>query len=594
MNTIEFARLYNDIVLLSNEEGPRQNILEPKFTARKQMLALRESLEKSYAEQMSLTALSQFCRCTIFIGTNMVETEEEQEGVLELCKAYTITLSGAREELVADIAAVEAHSLDSILKNEGPYVEASHGFSFATEFLRVHNALGYYLSNRDSALRINDAKQVLHVAEKGYTEWDAWFKSQSGGCEMRELPLSTSGSLDYDLIPATKLQAYVMRYEMDTAFTSTLLFLAQIYTACQMTATASRYCHRTLYNQLLNKLEFSRKEWATNALRLSGFFAGYFDYGKALHCLRAGECIMPQENPTEETRGTVAWSFGRFYLHRLNHYADVRNGCAPRAPLPDELECWWNDFPLDIAPPEHLPAIVTFEDARACFKEANNWFTEALKYYVYDGCCTDHIELMRDRARLYEALIHFETDRERVISMHQRRAALLEQFPNELNFNAYPTLIRQLLFDLGAINEEIVELRIRQREEGRDGEKPLKDKGMNALISATQKFYQRFCDTWKDPKTGKVPRVLEEESRTPYFRALMRMAQLQLKLSFKLPMEEYKNISSSLEMFDKAVDFVSANPMEAGVDKEVALCREMVALLPVKQNDILRVYNRRT
>ncbi|KAH8605473.1 putative KIF 1 binding protein C terminal [Trypanosoma vivax] len=74
----------------------------------------------------------------------------------------------------------------------------------------------------------------------------------------------------------------------------------------------------------------------------------------------------------------------------------------------------------------------------------------------------------------------------------------------------------------------------------------------------------------------------------------MRMAQLQLKLSFKLPMEEYKNISSSLEMFDKAVDFVSANPMEPGVDKEVALCREMVALLPVKQNDILRVYNRRT
>ncbi|KAH9599551.1 KIF-1 binding protein [Trypanosoma melophagium] len=592
MDPKAFILSFEDIVTLSNTEGPRQNVLEPKFTARDQMEALRESVTNAYNNDASLIALSQLCRCTIFIGLNMLETDEESNGVIELRKAYTMTLSGAKKELLENVANVEAYPLEEILKNEAPYVDATHEYAFVTEFMRVHNALGIYLCNRDAELRINDAKQVLQVAEKAYKSWNDWFRSRPGSCVMEEVPVLDNGTLDRANIPPDVLEAYTLRFEMDTAFTSTLFFLAQVYTACQVPTLASRYCHHTMYHQLLNKVEFSKKDWATNALHLSAFYSSHFDYGKALHCLRAGEYMMPKEKANEETLGIVAWAYGKFHLHRLNHYAEVRQQCAPPGPLPDEFEAWWVNFPLDIPPPEPLPAIETCEDARECFKEGNKWFNEALKYYLYDGSCTDHIEIVRDITRLYAALILFEENRDRIIAMHQRRAALIEPFPGDLNFNAYPTLIRQLLFDLGSIYDEILELRIQQKENPTEDEKPLSDKKINAITDKTQSFYERFCNTWKDTKTGQVPEILEEESRLPFFRALMRLAQLQAKRYFKRPKEEYDNIGLTIKMYQEVINFASHNPMGEKADVEVKLCREMVTLLPMKQRDLWQAFHR--
>ncbi|KEG13250.1 putative L-ribulokinase [Trypanosoma grayi] len=594
MDAAAFTTSFDAIVSLSNTEGPRQNVLEPKFVAREQMQALRESVTNAYKDAASLQALGQLCRCYVFIGLNMLETDEEADGVVELRKAYTMTLAGAKGQLLGSVIDIAAHPLEEIIRNELPYVDAEHDYIFVAEFMRVHNALGLYMSNRDTALRINDAKQVLHLAEKAYKEWNCWFLSRPGSCVMKDIPVLDDGTLDRANIPPEGLSMYTLRFEMDTAFTSTLFFLAQVYTACQMTALASRYCHHTLYYQLLNKMEFSKKDWATNALHLSAFYSSHFDYGKALHCLQAGESMMPKEKADEETLGIVAWAHGKFYLHRLHHYAEVRQRSAPRGPLPDEFESWWVDFPLDISPPQQLPAIETFEQARDCFKEANNRFNEALKYYLYDGSCTEHIEITQDMARLYAALTHFEENRNRVISMHQRRVALIEAFPDDLNFNAYPTLVRQLLFDLGAMHEEILELRIRQKEEPREDEAPLSDKKMNALTDKTQSMYRRFCDTWKDPRTGQFPEKLEEESRLPFFRALMRLAQLQPKRYFKDPKGEYENISTTITMFQQAIDFASRNPMGKEADVEVSLSREMVALLPMKQRDLWMAYHKAT
>ncbi|EKG02570.1 hypothetical protein TCSYLVIO_006403 [Trypanosoma cruzi] len=592
MDPNAFLSSFDAIVTLSNTEGPRHNVLEPKFTAREQMQALRESVRNAYKESPSQTAMSQICRCYVFIGFNMLETDEETVGVNEICKAYTLTLFGAKKELLDDVVDIAAHPLEEILRNEVPFVTAEKEYAFVTEFMRVHNALGFYFSNRDVELRINDAKQVLIVAEKAYRAWNDWFhQSFPGHCLMKDIPVLENGTLDRASISPDALPIYIVRFEMDTAFTSTLFFLAQVYTACKMTALASRYCHHTLYHQLLNKMEFSKKDWATNALHLSAFYSSCFDYGKALHCLRAGEYIMPEENANEETLGIVAWAFGKFYLHRLHYYAEVRRNCAPRGHFPDEFEGWWVDFPLDIPPPQPLPTIETFEDARECFKEANVWFNKALNYYLYDGCCTEHIDIKKDIAQLYAALISFEENRDRIIAMHQRRIALIELFPSDLNFNAYPTLVRQLLFDLGGMHEEVLEVYIQQKNSPMEGEKPLSDKKINAFTDKVQGFYRRFCDTWKEPQTNKIPETIDIDSRLPFFRSLMRLAHLQMKRFFKDPKEEYDNISASIVMFEKAIAFASSNPMNEEADAEVQLAREMATLLPVRQKDLWRVYH---
>ncbi|RNF12646.1 putative L-ribulokinase [Trypanosoma rangeli] len=591
MDPNTFSSSFDAIVSLSNTEGPRRNILEPKFAAREQMQAVQESVRNAYKESPSQTAMSQLCRCHVFIGLNMLETDEEAEGVQEICKAYTLTLSGAKRELLDNVVDIAAYPLEEILRNEVPFVTAEKEYAFVTEFMRVHNALGLYLSNRNVELRINDAKQVLLVAERAYKEWKGWFQSLPGSCLMKDVPVLDNGTLDRASIAPDALSMYTARFEMDTAYTSTLFFLAQVYTACQMTVLASRYCHHTLYHQLLNKMEFSKKDWATNALHLSAFYSSYFDYGKALHCLQAGEYIMPKENANEETLGIVAWAFGKFYLHRLNYYANVGQQCAPRGHLPDGFEEWWVDYPLDIPPPQPLPAIETFEEARECFKEANTWFNKALEYYLYDGSCTEHIEIVKDIAQLYAALIPFEANRSRVIAMHQRRVALLEPFPGDLNFNAYPTLVRQLLFDLGAMHEELLEVYMEQKQNPTEGEKPLSDKKLNAVTDKTQSFYTRFCDTWKDPQNGTISETLDADSRLPFFRALMRLAHLQMKRFFRNPKDEYDNISISIGMFKRALAFAASNPMKEEAETEARLAREMVALLPMKQKDLWRVYH---
>ncbi|RNC41719.1 putative L-ribulokinase, partial [Trypanosoma cruzi] len=124
-----------------------------------------------------------------------------------------------------------------------------------------------------------------------------------------------------------------------------------------------------------------------------------------------------------------------------------------------------------------------------------------------------------------------------------------------------------------------------------EGEKPLSDKKINAFTDKAQGFYRRFCDTWKEPQTNKIPETIDIDSRLPFFRSLMRLAHLQMKRFFKDPKEEYDNISASIVMFEKAIAFASSNPMNEEADAEVQLAREMATLLPVRQKDLWRVYH---
>ncbi|RNF27676.1 putative L-ribulokinase [Trypanosoma conorhini] len=124
-----------------------------------------------------------------------------------------------------------------------------------------------------------------------------------------------------------------------------------------------------------------------------------------------------------------------------------------------------------------------------------------------------------------------------------------------------------------------------------EGEKPLSDKKLNAFTDKTQSFYTRFCDTWKDPKENKLPETLDADSRLPFFRALMRLAHLQTKRYYKNPKDEYDNISVSIVRFKRVLDFAASNPMKEEAEVEVKLAREMLVLLPTKQNDLWRVYH---
>lgn len=594
MDSLQFHTAFEAIKTLNASEGPAHNIYIPKFEARRQAEQLRDTLLNVYRDSASTKALQQLCRCLVFLGTTMMEVEEEEDGyivvrrgfhVLQWCASGELPLSDA----VRDVAAVPQ---EDILNSTSPaLVTAATGYAAAVEFMAVHNAMGLYLSKVD----LSQAKIVLDRAEALYTAWDAWWADQPGHCTIADVPIASDGTLRVQEMPADRVEALLLRYYMDTAYTSTLFFIAQLHTAQHDATAASQYCHRTMYYQLQNRQEFDPKSWASNALQLSGFYSSHFAYEKAYHCLLAGQAIMPVSEEPAESRGLVAWAFGRFYLHRLHHFAGLLTGGEPAKDDVAELTATWLNFP-NIPMPPPLPPIRTFDDARECFKEGIKSLQEAQECRPFETSCTEHIDITRDMVQLYAALQVFETSRARRIAMMQRQVHLLEPFPDQLNFNAYPVVVRQLLYDLGGLYEDQMRLRIQQRKQPLPDDKPLKDRPFNALVTKTLDYYDCFIETWRHPSSRQIPEVLEEESRLPFFRALMRLAQVQLSYAHSTPKEEYDGITVACKAYERVLNFYEKNPLPADVNaqvtKEVELAREMLKLLPVKQRDLWIAFQR--
>ncbi|KAG5477087.1 hypothetical protein LSCM1_05428 [Leishmania martiniquensis] len=598
MDPITFHATFEGIKALNASEGPASNIFEPKFEARRQAEQLRDTVINTYRDEASSRALEQLCRCLVFIGTTMMEVEEEEEGYEEIRRAYRVMQWCAAATLPSTDAVrnVQAVEQDAILRAASAVnpVNASSEYAGCVEYMVVHNALGLYLSKVDLA----KAKTVLGRAEATYDEWAAWWEGQPVFCDIKEVPINEDGTLRTSEIAADRVAPMLLRFYMDSSYTATLFFMAQLHTAQQNATAAAQYCHRTMYYQLLNKQEFNRRSWAANALQLSGFYSSHFAYDKAFHCLLAGQIWMPDSEEPEDGKGMVAWAFGRFYLHRLDHYGRRLSGRDPDGEKDEavvQLKKSWRDFP-GMPPLQSQPPVTTFDEARECFKEGIRWLQEAQACRPFESFCTEHISIARDMVQLYSALQLFDPNRARRIAMVQRQSQLLEKFPDQLSFNAYPVVMRQLLYDLGSLYEDQLRMRVQQRKQPRPDEKPLKDKSLNTLVRKTLGYYERFCETWRHPTTRVLPDVLEEDSRLPFFRALVRQAQVQLSYAHRTPKEEYDGIGASCKAFSRAIEFCDKNPLpkelSEEVAEEVALAREMLKLLSMKQRDLWAAFQR--
>ncbi|EPY23568.1 hypothetical protein STCU_07654 [Strigomonas culicis] len=594
-----FNTSFDDIIRLNLSEGPHTNIFEPKFEARRQIAQLRETLVNVYRGEKSLLAMQQMCRCLAFTASNMIDVEEEEEALPFLRQAYTLVGHCIREELLDSIGDVEPTSMDTInteTKAGNVSPQAENQFACSVEYMQVLNALGYYYSLSSG----ENAKAVLELAERVYTAWDHWFREQSPTFALEDLTITEDGKL---VLPETAdtqhRQQQLRRFEMEDAFITTLFFLAQVSGA--LGQPMARCCHLTVYRQLLMRKEFSPVTWAESTFQLASYYAQMNAFGKAYHCLLAGQRIMPTEDPAfhkEKTIGKVALAFGHFYVSVLAHYGALfsrhsnkgeRAIVAADQPTAKalETETYWVDFP-DVAPATPWPPVLNFEQARDTFKEGIKWLQEAATVYPFEEQCTTYMDIQRTISQLYAALSHFETDRRRSIAIVQRQIALTEGLPSQLSFNAYPTDYRQLLLDLGMLHNDLIELRKQQRRQPFENETPLKDGAYNKLVQRTFQYFHQFCETWRDPRTSVLPDILPEEDRVAFFSALIHLAQTQLHFYAPSPKAEYDNIGIGMEGFQRALQFAERNPMaEQRIAKELELAKQMVSMLPAKREAVM-------
>ncbi|CUG91950.1 Hypothetical protein, putative [Bodo saltans] len=379
------------------------------------MLKLMETLKNVWNATPTLTCQAQFCRCLVFVGGNMIDTDEEKEGFSNLLIAYRLVEKTINQQLsnpaenkdetdLKDLLLMEHHPLSCT-----DIEQTTLHMEFAFEYLEVLNAICVHLANSDDTkYRLDDARKLLHRAEQAYVSWSQWFVAADSGesaemaVRLEDLHIGDDGKLAQPpTCSAARFQRMKIRHRMEGCHTTTIFLLSQVYGQKGDAQLASKYCYLTLCRQLQTKQEFSRKEWAKNSIMLSSYFQSIRDFSKSLSCLRAGERLMPKEPADEDTLGIVAWGFARHYLNQLAYYASVASGEETLVVGASRADEWWCGFAMQ--PPivdEVVPHVTTFEGARDVFKEGNKWFQAALQYYVMDGCCTDHIKILQDIGQL--------------------------------------------------------------------------------------------------------------------------------------------------------------------------------------------------
>jgi hypothetical protein len=145
MDTVTFEGAFESICVLNNSEGPSRNVFEPKFAARDQMLKLMETLTNVWKATPTLASQAQYCRCLVFVGGNMIDTDEEKEGFSNLLIAYRLVQRTVEQQLSNPAENKEEIDLKDLLLEDH---HALQGVDADQTSLRMEFAFEYTIASR--------------------------------------------------------------------------------------------------------------------------------------------------------------------------------------------------------------------------------------------------------------------------------------------------------------------------------------------------------------------------------------------------------------------------------------------------------------
>ena len=227
-----------------------------------------------------------------------------------------------------------------------------------------------------------------------------------------------------------------------------------------------------------------------------------------------------------------------------------------------------------------------FESARKVFLTVQKWLNAAKEFYVLDGHCTDHVEIVQDHSRLFKLLANFEPDFDRQCKMHKRRVDMLQALAKELSPQHYLMICRQLMYEIAETYSAILDIKLSIIEEHGTPPSQHAVHKINLLTQQSIDWYQSYIDTLKTTDK-KIPDKFSEDDERPALIAFFCMGRLYSKfLQFQLD-RRLANMKQSIDHYKFLVDYCKQNP--SAVDKvktERDICEEMVTLLPVKMERI--------
>lgn len=412
---------------------------------------------------------------------------------------------------------------------------------------------------------------------------------------------------------------------LEMLVTHTYYYLAQVHGSLGNTGKSAQYCHETLARQLRTGT-YDPADWATNSAVLSQFYLNQENFLSARYHLVSAEVIFDknfnidgtkkkEDNGEREEkeevkevlkekeeekedlerelgrkcRGSVARLGVKYGLHLLDWsrgdetLEKVYNTIKSVEESQDEsVEC--PEFEnLELGARLGCVTVTRVRDWNSA-KETFLWCQErvlvAQSYFTLEDRCSEYVELARDHSQLYKHLIHWEQDPDRQAKMYRRRADLLENVVKELSLSHYVLVIRQIRFELGEIYSDLMDLK--RKKLLQEPENPQIISKVNSLIKQAVVHFSAFQDTIK--VDGKFPSTLQSESVRPALLTHFHLGRLASKLVVPEGSEqELRNVVSTYSSYKEIVDYCQRHPDASSVvEHELAVCRELVSLLPVR------------
>ena len=384
--------------------------------------------------------------------------------------------------------------------------------------------------------------------------------------------------------------------------THTYYYLAQVHGKLGNTKKSAEFCHTTLARQLRYN-EYEVLDWCGNAATLSQFYINQDNYRSARYHLAAARVVFMKHFPmdTEEAReervkeceahiNRLSGKYGLFLL-------DFSQNSSVLNKVYQALENVENPEDEAIEDPEFDCLDVTEQLSEVTCKKITNWdeakktflwsqknLTASQTFYSLEERCSDHVEISRDVSQLYKHLIAWETDNDRASKMHRRRADLLEPLLEQMSETHYLLVVRQLLFELGEIFSDLMDLKTKRWNEEPDN--PHSAKKVNLMVTKAIGYFIRFLDTMK--VEGKHPEKYNQESVRPALLARFYLGRLVRKFVVEENTANHlHNSLTSLTWYREIIDYCEQHEeAKLTIDQEFECCQEMTLLLPHKIEQI--------
>eukprot|EP00727_Mastigamoeba_balamuthi_P008605 m51a1_g4367 hypothetical protein (591) ;mRNA; r:297513-299600 len=346
---------------------------------------------------------------------------------------------------------------------------------------------------------------------------------------------------------------------------------------------SAEYCYQTLKRQLLEG-KYDGSEWASNCAGMAVYYRSQRMRRAALECIDMAGTVLPA-TADASLRADLALSRGRILLDVLAEGAEERETPSLRGTRgPDASPRVWEGRVQCPAVPE-TPR--TMEEARAVFLEVKRNLDKGAEYYVLDGYVTDHLNIAQDLSKAWSSLAAFETSSSRRCKMHKRRADLFEPFAAQLNPRFFHWQLQHVFYRLGEVYSEMAELKVADRDALAAAHAPehvlaAREAKVNKLIDKSLKYHERFQETFK----GEGSEEQEAENRSALMTSHFTVARLCSKRAHGGREEAVAWLRRALAEYAWICDY-GARHADHGFDRELALCNQMLELLPQKINDLL-------